>query len=237
LRSFVILAAFAATLLTATPAAAAITDEQRTPQSAQSDLIALINAYRAANGLQTVGSNGSLASAATWMANDMATNNYFSHTSSDGRTPVQRIASTGYPAYSVWTGENMAAGYSDAASVIAGWKASPAHNAVLMNANYSAVGIGLVYNANSTYKWYWVADFGGTGGAAAAAPAPVPTVRAQSASRGQPPTTQADTAAQPDPAAQDPAAIAEAERVARSEARELARFERLLRVLHQVAGI
>ena len=229
MKAALITAAFAATLLFAAPAAAATIDEgQRTAESAQSDLIALINAYRSANGLQSVGSNGQLASAATWMANDMATKNYFSHISSDGLTPVQRIASTGYPAYSVWTGENMAAGYSDAASVIAGWKASPAHNAVLMNPNYSAVGIGLVYNANSTYKWYWVADFGGAGDAIAA-PAPA---RAQTASRAQPSTPQADPQAQP-----DPAAVAEAERLARVEARELARFEHLLRVLYLVAGV
>ena len=48
LRSLIIIAALAGTLLTATPAAAAVTDEQRAPQSAQSDLIALINAYRSA---------------------------------------------------------------------------------------------------------------------------------------------------------------------------------------------
>ena len=47
-----------------------------------------------------------------------------------------------------------------------------------MNPNYNALGIGLVYEPNSTYKWYWAADFGGPGGTVKiivrAAPRPEP---------------------------------------------------------------
>jgi hypothetical protein len=46
--------------------------------------------------------------------------------------------------------------------VIAAWRAS-AHNAVLLNPSYNAVGIGLVYAPSSTHRWYWAADFGGPG--------------------------------------------------------------------------
>jgi len=131
--------------------------------SAQSDLIALINAYRSANGLQHVFPNGALTAAATWMAGDMAAKNYIGHVSSDGRSPVQRMSAFGYPATSMYTGEDLGAGYATAGAELAGWQASAAHNAVLLNPNYNAVGIGLVYNAGSTYKWYWAADFGGPG--------------------------------------------------------------------------
>lgn len=154
---------------------AAATPGDYAPQrtSVQSDLVSLVNGYRAANGLGPVGMNGALSSAATWMASDMAAKSYFSHTSSDGRSPQQRMAAFGYPAYTLYTGENIAAGQASAADVVAGWKASPAHNAILLSANFNAVGVGYAYSATSTFKSYWVADFGGPGGNVAPAPAPV----------------------------------------------------------------
>ena len=146
------------------PAVAAIRIERSTQSaSTQNDLITLINAYRSANGLQQVSPNGALTAAAIWMAGDMAAKNYIGHVSSDGRSPTQRMSAFGYPAPSMYTGEDLGAGYETAAAELAGWQASAAHNAVLLNPNYNAVGIGLVYNASSTYKWYWAADFGGPG--------------------------------------------------------------------------
>ena len=157
--------------------AAAATNVERTVESAsvQSDLIALINGYRASRGLQQVSGNGALTGAAAWMAADMAAKSYMSHVSSDGRSPSQRMSAFGYPAGSVSTGENLAAGYSTASAVFAGWQASAVHNAILLSPNYNAVGVGVGYNANSTYKWYWAADFGGSGaGTVSVNPPPPP---------------------------------------------------------------
>ena len=160
-----VLAIAALTTATSMTAAAATRFERGLGSaSAQSDLIALINAYRASNGLQAVSPNGALAAAATWMAGDMAARNYIGHVSSDGRSPTQRMSAFGYPATSMYTGEDLAAGYPTAGTVLAGWQASPAHNAVLLNPNYNAVGVGLISNPSSTYNWYWAADFGGPGG-------------------------------------------------------------------------
>jgi uncharacterized protein YkwD len=144
--------------------AATHVDHPNTGAGAQSELIVLVNAYRANNGLQAVSSNSALTAAAEWMAGDMAAKNYIGHVSSDGRSPTQRMSAFGYPASSMYTGEDLAAGYGTASAVLAGWQASAAHNAVLLNPSYNAVGIGLVYNPSSTYKWYWAADFGGPGG-------------------------------------------------------------------------
>lgn len=153
--------------------AATASTESAVGASAQSDLQALVNQYRAANGLRTVSLNGSLSTSATWMAADMAAKNYFSHTSSDGLSPVQRMAGAGYPASVSYTGEDLAAGFPGAAQVLAGWIASPPHNAVLLNPNYDAIGIGVGYSATSTYHWYWAADFAGPAvSAPAVAPAP-----------------------------------------------------------------
>jgi uncharacterized protein YkwD len=173
-----VLAMAAVQIGAAMPAAAAtLLERDHSSASAQSDLIALVNAYRGSNDLQAVSGNGALTAAAGWMAGDMAAKNYIAHVSSDGRSPTQRMSSFGYPAASMYTGEDLGAGYATAATVLAGWQASPAHNAVLLNPNYNAIGIGLVYNSGSTYKWYWAADFGGPGGTVKVVVPPPPPVR------------------------------------------------------------
>lgn len=149
----------------AAPAIAATPGGERARNgSAQNDLTELINLYRASHGRQPVSSNAALTAAAVWMAGDMAGKNYIDHVSSDGRSPTQRMSAFGYPVGSMYTGEDLGAGYATASAVLAGWKASAGHNAVLLNPNYNAVGVGLVHNPGSTYKWYWAADFGGPGG-------------------------------------------------------------------------
>jgi uncharacterized protein YkwD len=165
-RALATLFAVAAIAIGSSASAATVTSVERSLESAtvESDLVALINAYRTSNGLQAVSPNGALNSAAGWMAGDMAARNYIGHVSSDGRSPTQRMWAFGYPATSMYTGEDLGAGYGTASAVLAGWQASAAHNAVLLNPYYDALGIGLVYEPNSTYKWYWAADFGGPGG-------------------------------------------------------------------------
>jgi len=102
--------------------------------------------------------NDQLNSAATKHATDMATYNYFSHTGRDGSTPWARMTREGY----VWrrAGENIAAGYTTARAVVDGWLRSPGHCANLMNANFKDLGVGYAYGASSTYKRYWVQNFG-----------------------------------------------------------------------------
>ena len=127
----------------------------------ESDLLTQVNAFRASRGLSTLVVSDSLTLAAKWMATDMSVNNYFAHTSLDGRSPTQRMADAGYPAFSTWAGEDLAAGYVGAGQVLQGWLNSPAHLAVLTNPAYRAIGIGRSYSAGSQFGWYWAADFGG----------------------------------------------------------------------------
>ena len=72
--------------------------------SAEQDLVARINAFRAARSLPTLAVSDTLTSAAKWMSTDMGSRNYFAHTSLDGRSPTQRMADAGYPAFGTWTG-------------------------------------------------------------------------------------------------------------------------------------
>jgi uncharacterized protein YkwD len=241
--------AVAAIALGSSSAAAAVTTIERSIQSAsaQSDLIVLVNAYRANNGLQAVSPNGALTAAAGWMAGDMASRNYIGHVSSDGRSPTQRMSSFGYPATSMYTGEDLGAGYGTAGAVLAGWQASAAHNAVLLNPNYNAVGIGLVYEPNSTYKWYWAADFGGPGGTAKViipppAPQAVAPTKPAAAPAAQPIAARAATAprgADPQPAEEtvDPEAAAAAARIAFLQAIGERRIVHLFAVLARMGAL
>jgi uncharacterized protein YkwD len=76
---------------------------------------------------------------------------------------LRRLADFGYDcaAYNTWCGENAAAGQATARQAFDAWCNSPAHNAILLNPNFVALGIGCAYNQDSTYGWYWVVDLGG----------------------------------------------------------------------------
>lgn len=83
----------------------------------------------------------------------MADNNYFSHTSLNGRRFSRRIADEGY-AWS-WSGENIAAGQTTVAGVMSDWLASPGHCANIMRAEFRDVALSCVAQAGSTYGRYW----------------------------------------------------------------------------------
>lgn len=133
----------------------------------QADLMALINEARASSrtcggtmypAVAAVAWNNQLFDAAVGHSADMATQNYFSHTSLDGRSVGQRISAAGYS----WTayGENIAAGQSSASSVMAGWMASAGHCSNIMNSNFTGVAVACVSNSSSTYNRYWTMDLG-----------------------------------------------------------------------------
>lgn len=97
--------------------------------------------------------NDRLFSAAARHSTDMATNNYFSHTGLDGRSPSQRMAAEGYAAS--WTGEVIAAGQSSVSAAMNSWLASPDHCANIMRAEFRDVGASCVQRAGSEFRYYW----------------------------------------------------------------------------------
>ena len=249
-RALTIALAICAIAIGSSAAAAAVTKIDRSVSSAtaEGDLIALVNSYRASNGLQAVLPNGPLTAAAAWMAGDMAARNYIGHVSSDGRSPTQRMSAFGYPASSMYTGEDLGAGYGAASAVLSGWQASAAHNAVLLNPSYDAIGIGLVYEPNSMYKWYWAADFGGPGGSVKIVvppPAPSETVaqaRTSTTQQAQPVVERAaaasrGSAAQSAEDGVDPETAAHAARIAFIDERDARRIAHLLAVLQRMGAL
>jgi uncharacterized protein YkwD len=135
----------------------------------QNELLQRVNAARAAGA--NCGTHGAFAAtgalqwntllvnAATGHSQDMSAQNYFSHTSLDGRTYDQRVTNAGYTWMRV--AENIAAGYPSVQAVVDGWLASDGHCANLMDPNLMHVGVACVPGtATSTYATYWTMDLG-----------------------------------------------------------------------------
>ncbi|GAA2214959.1 hypothetical protein GCM10009850_104260 [Nonomuraea monospora] len=116
-------------------------------------VVALTNAARAKNGCRPLVHDAKLHLAAERHSADMARNNYFSHTSRDGRTFDQRIKATGFVFRQA--GENIAKGQPSAAAVVKAWLNSPGHRANIMNCAFTRIGVG--HNAKGPT---WTQDFG-----------------------------------------------------------------------------
>ena len=95
--------------------------------------------------------NDQLEGVAIKHAKDMKINNYFSHTSLDGKEIDARVTEAGYK----WSfvSENIAKGDFTIASVMRGWEKSHGHCVQLMSPEVIEMGV-------AQYNNYWVMDFG-----------------------------------------------------------------------------
>ena len=105
-------------------------------------LNAIVNDYRAGNGLKALTINGRLSSAAGAKASNMFAENYWAHTSPSGKTPWSFIKRAGY-AYRV-AGENLAEGYDTSGAVVNAWMASATHRANIMRKDFTEVGYAIL---------------------------------------------------------------------------------------------
>jgi uncharacterized protein YkwD len=121
-------------------------------------LLALTNEQRRRAGLPALRLSSQLGRAAQSHAGDMARNNIFSHTGSNGSSMVDRVKATGY-SYSA-IGENIAAGDASPEATIRQWMNSPGHRRNILNRNYTEIGFGYVSAPNTQYRHLWVQVFG-----------------------------------------------------------------------------
>jgi uncharacterized protein YkwD len=121
-------------------------------------LLQLTNAQRRQAGLPALRLSSQLGQAAQAHAQDMARNNIFSHTGSNGSSMVDRVKATGY-SYSA-IAENIAAGDPNPEATIRQWMNSPGHRRNILNRNYTEIGFGYVAAPNTRYRHYWVQVFG-----------------------------------------------------------------------------
>ena len=126
------------------------------PDADETDFVTLLNQYRASRGVGVVTVSPRLTQAATWMAEDLAANGYFSHTDTLGRLPWDRAVDCGYPSTTI--GENILGGTFNPATALANWKSSPGHNANMLNPQWRVIGVARV--PGGVYGVTWVTDFG-----------------------------------------------------------------------------
>ena len=115
------------------------------------------NSYRSRYGCPPLALKEQLTDAAQVHSEDMAFNDFFSHTGSDGSSPWERIVWTGYR-YSL-AAENIAAGYLTPEGVVEGWMSSDGHRENILDCKLREVGVGYYCLENDrgtvNYHHYW----------------------------------------------------------------------------------
>ena len=119
------------------------------------DVLNLVNAERAKVGLRPLTLSSTLNDGTLIRAQEIES--LFSHTRPDG-TSCSTVVENSYPSY--YLGENIAEGQTSAEEVMTAWMNSTGHRENILRKSYSELGVGLVYDENSYYKYYWVQLFG-----------------------------------------------------------------------------
>lgn len=124
-------------------------------------VLAMVNEERSkVNGLSPLASDDRLTAAARGHSQDMSDQDYFSHTSLDGRSPADRITEAGYDPNGIW-GENIAYGYTTPELVMNAWMTSSGHRANILSDRFCDLGVGYAAAGH-----YWTQDFGRRSGVA-----------------------------------------------------------------------
>ncbi|MFZ1250769.1 MAG: CAP domain-containing protein [Candidatus Microsaccharimonas sp.] len=103
-----------------------------------SELLSATNDERQKAGLVELRLSDQLSQAAFLKANDMFSNQYWSHVSPSGVQPWKWLGDVGY-SYS-YAGENLAKNYSTAPATVAAWMNSPTHRENVLKTHYTEVG-------------------------------------------------------------------------------------------------
>jgi len=130
--------------------------EANTDADVEAAVLNLVNEERARYGLDALTLHYQLSAAAGVHTLDMACNNFFSHTGSDGSSPFDRIKAQGYDY--AYAGENLFAGngvFNDAAQAVAGWMKSPGHRQNILNPQFTEAGVSYIFNPNSKFGGYF----------------------------------------------------------------------------------
>jgi uncharacterized protein YkwD len=131
-------------------------------QSFVQQVVDLTNNFRAKNGLAPLTLNSKLTEAAQIHTENMAVQDFFSHTGKDGSSAGDRAAKTGYDWRTL--AENIAAGQRSPAEVVQAWIDSPGHRENMLNPSVKEIGVGYFFLANDTgttnYNAYWTQKFG-----------------------------------------------------------------------------
>lgn len=110
-------------------------------RESETALLALVNDYRATLDLPALAAEPRLSEAARRHAEDMASRDFFDHTTPDGRGLGARVGEAGYRYFLV--AENIARGQRSAAEAFTAWRHSPGHDRNMRLSEARQAGIGL----------------------------------------------------------------------------------------------
>lgn len=111
----------------------------------------LVNAERAKAGLAPLTLDSSISNAARAKSKDMATNNYFAHTSPTYGNAGNMLSQFGVK-YTAW-GENIASGQKTPQQVVTAWMNSQGHRENIMSSTFTKIGVGYATNSNGVPYW------------------------------------------------------------------------------------
>jgi len=111
-------------------------------------------------GLEPLQYNPILSLSAQKKAEDMFKNDYWAHTSPQGKTPWTFFDAAGYK-YSV-AGENLAKDFYDTESLLKAWMNSPSHKANIVHQKYKDIGIAVVNGTLGGIKTTLIVEHFGT---------------------------------------------------------------------------
>jgi uncharacterized protein YkwD len=118
---------------------------------------AIINAYRAENGLKPWAVDDRLTAIATTYARHLADAKQMTHELQPYGTLEKRLKDGGY-SYLV-AGENLGEGHSDIQDAFDGWHHSPPHDRGMRDPDATVFGIGSAYRPDDRYQAYWCLIF------------------------------------------------------------------------------
>ena len=134
------------------PTTPAETTQDASVSAIEKEVLDLTNVERQKAGLAPLQTDSNLMNSARQKSTDMATNNYFSHTSPTHGSPFDQMKANGVSYKSA--AENIAMGQRTAQEVVKGWMDSPGHKENILTPGYTHIGIG--YDANGHY---WTQQF------------------------------------------------------------------------------
>src|SRR4029077_9308036 len=125
---------------------------------ARAALLARVNAERAKAGRPGLRLDPRLSEAAQAHAEDMMVHSYYSHSSPEGKTPLDRMRKTGYAPHIV--AENIARGPFTVDEVMDDWMLSREHRANLLHPPFRGfgAGIGVGRNPAGGFQGNWERD-------------------------------------------------------------------------------
>lgn len=119
-------------------------------QGMKQQIFDLTNIYRHRFDVSPLEMDEQVSEVAFMHSEDMYENNYFSHTSQDGKGLKERLEAL--DVYFLSAGENIAAQHTDAPAAMEGWLNSEGHRDALLYEDYNYLGVGV-------YRLYYTQNF------------------------------------------------------------------------------